>query len=146
MRKNQVVLVTALTAMLLAPAATAGSLEGFLDSVDVRASANVGAFRADLTVTFGVTDDKVDALFEIMPKASDVYMCLRLGEVAHKPIDSVVEAHRRHQGQGWGVIAKELGIQPGSAEFHQLKAGRLPGSEDGGSHGNGDKKGGKRRG
>ena len=27
------------------------------------------------------------------------------------------------KGQGWGAIAKDLGIKPGSAEFHALKNG-----------------------
>ena len=27
--------------------------------------------------------------------------------------------------KGWGVIAKNLGIKPGSEEFHALKTGRL---------------------
>jgi hypothetical protein len=27
------------------------------------------------------------------------------------------------KGQGWGVIAKSLGIKPGSPEFHALKRG-----------------------
>jgi hypothetical protein len=30
-----------------------------------------------------------------------------------------------NKGKGWGVIAKNLGIKPGSAEFHALKRGDL---------------------
>jgi hypothetical protein len=33
----------------------------------------------------------------------------------------VLEIYERDHGQGWGVIAKRLGIKPGSAEFHALK-------------------------
>ena len=36
---------------------------------------------------------------------------------AEKP---AVEAFKR-EGAGWGVIAKNLGIKPGSAAFHELK-------------------------
>jgi hypothetical protein len=65
-------------------------------------------------------------MFEVMSKPSDVYMCLRVGEVAEKPVDRVIEEYTRHRSQGWGVIAKNLGIKPGSDEFHALKSGRLP--------------------
>ena len=43
----------------------------------------------------------------------------------YQPVRVVTE-FREHAGQGWGVIAKNLGIKPGSAEFHALKNGRLP--------------------
>ena len=116
-----------LASVLIVPtAATAGGLESFLDNVEIRASADLGSFKADLSLTFGVSEGKVDGLFAVMSKPSDVYMCLRIGEVANQPIDRVVEEHRRNKGQGWGVIAKNLGIKPGSDEFHALKSGRLP--------------------
>jgi len=132
------------SALFVPAAATAGGLESFLDNVEIRASANIGAFKADLSLTFGVSEGTVDGLFEVMSKPSDVYMCLRIGEVADQPIDRVVEEHKRHKGQGWGVIAKNLGIKPGSDEFHALKTGTLPLHTGGGSSGKKDK-GGKSR-
>jgi hypothetical protein len=122
-----------IVSMLVASsAAFAGGLEGFLDEVDVRASADLGSFRADLSATFDVSERRIDGMFEIMSKPSDVYMCLRLGEVAHQPVDRVVQEYEAHRGQGWGVIAKNLGIKPGSEEFHALKAGRLPARDNNG--------------
>jgi hypothetical protein len=119
--------VLVLVSVLIVPsAATAGGLESFLADVDIRARADLGSFRADLSLTFGVSEGKVSGMFEVMSKPSDVYMCLRVGEVAKQPIYRVIEEYKRHQGQGWGVIAKNLGIKPGSDEFHALKSGRLP--------------------
>jgi hypothetical protein len=120
-------------ALLSSGTATAGGLESFLDEIEIRASKDMGSFRADLRLNFDVSDGTLDGLFEIMPKPSDVYMCLRVSEVAQQPIDRVVEEHQQHKGQGWGVIAKNLGIKPGSEEFHALKAGRLSSSSGGGS-------------
>lgn len=120
--------VTALafTFALIAPLCTmAGGLEGFLQELDVKASADLGAFKADLSITFGVSKPKIDGLFELMTNPGDVYMTLRIGEVAEQPIEQVVAEHKKNKGQGWGVIAKNLGIEPGSAEFHALKEGRL---------------------
>jgi hypothetical protein len=61
------------------------------------------------------------------------------GGVAKQPIDRVVEEHRKHKGRGRGVIAKNLGIKPGSDEFHALKAGQLSSNNGGGSSGNKNK-------
>jgi len=119
--------VLVLALVLIAPsAASAAALGDFLDEVDIRASKDFGAFKADLSVTFNVSEGKVNGMLEVMSKASDVYMCLRVGELAHQPIDRVINEYQRHRGQGWGVIAKNLGIKPGSDEFHALKSGRLP--------------------
>jgi hypothetical protein len=147
MRKSHYVvgLMVLATVLMVSPAATAGGLEGFLDSIDVRAGADLGSFRADLRLTFGVSEGKIDGIFGVMSKPSDVYMCLRVGEVTGQPMARIITEYQRHRGQGWGVIAKGLGIKPGSAEFHALKANRLPTA---GERGSSDRKGmrGKARG
>ncbi len=122
-------------ALLFSGTATASGLESFLDEVEVRASKDMGSFRADLSITFNVSDGTLDGLFAVMSNPSDVYMCLRIGQVAKQPIDRVVEEHQRQKGQGWGVIAKNLGIKPGSEEFHALKEGQLSSNRSGGSQG-----------
>jgi hypothetical protein len=113
----------------------AGGLESLLKEIDVTASADLGAFKADLSVTFGVSGPKVDGLFELMTSPADVYMTLRIGEVANQPVEQVVAEHKKSKGQGWGVIAKNLGIEPGSEEFHALKENRLSSHSGGKSSG-----------
>lgn len=129
--------------LLFPGTATANGLESFLDEVDVSASKDMGSFRAELRLSFDVSNGTLDGLFEVMSKSSDVYMCLRIGEIAKQPIDLVVEEHQKHKGQGWGVIAKNLGIKPGSEEFHALKAGRF--SSNGGSGSSDNKNKGKNK-
>ena len=121
-------IVTALAfacALLVPVPAAAGGLDSFLGEIDLTARADLGAFKANLRLSFSVSDSEISGLFEVMSAPSDVYMCLRIGELADQPIDKVVAEHKKHKGQGWGVIAKNLGIKPGSDEFHALKAGRL---------------------
>ncbi len=128
--------ITALTfacALIVPVPAAAGGLDSFLGEIDITARADLGAFKADLRLSFGVSDSEIGGLFEVMSAPSDVYMCLRIGELAHQPLDKIVAAHKKHKGQGWGVIAKSLGIKPGSDEFHALKAGRLSSHSGGGS-------------
>jgi hypothetical protein len=38
-------------------------------------------------------------------------------------MDYVIDQYRSDKGKGWGVLAKTLGIKPGSREFHALKDG-----------------------
>ncbi len=130
---HKVITALAFTCALIVPVPTAaGGLDSFLGEINVTASADLGAFKADLRLTFGTSDSKISGLFEVMSAPSDVYMCLRIGELADQPLDRVVAEHKAHKGQGWGVIAQNLGIKPGSAEFHALKAGRLS-SQGGGT-------------
>ena len=56
----------------------------------------------------------------------DVYMACSIASLIGRPCRYVVEQYERDHGQGWGVIAKRMGIKPGSAEFHRLKQGFVP--------------------
>jgi len=119
-------LTLAVATLLIGPSlAAAGGLDSFLEELDLRAKMDIGSYKADLSVIFDVSDREVSGMLEVMSKPSDVYMCLRVGELAEQPVGRVLEEYQRHEGQGWGVIAKNLGIKPGSAAFHALKADRL---------------------
>ena len=50
-------------------------------------------------------------------------MVLRLGEIAGKPVEEVISNYKAGKGQGWGALAKSLGIKPGSKEFQAFKNG-----------------------
>jgi len=126
MKHASLVAVAAAALLVLLPAdASAMELDGFLGEIDLRASADIGAFHADLNATFDISSGEVDGLFEIFDRPADVYIALRIGELCDAPLERVVDQYRKNKGQGWGVIAKNLGIKPGSAEFHALKQGRL---------------------
>jgi len=40
-----------------------------------------------------------------------------------RSIGYVTDKYKKHKGNSWGALAKELGIKPGSEEFHALKGG-----------------------
>jgi hypothetical protein len=52
-----------------------------------------------------------------------------------------MKEYQVHKGKGWGVIAKNLGIKPGSKEFHALKKGDLGGDDVDVGKGKGKRKG-----
>lgn len=56
----------------------------------------------------------------------DVYYACAIAQALGRPCRYVVDEWERNHGKGWGVVAKELGIKPGSAEFHRLKRGFVP--------------------
>lgn len=56
----------------------------------------------------------------------DVYFACTLASILGRPCRYVVEVWERDHGKGWGQVAKELGIKPGSPEFHRLKRGFVP--------------------
>ena len=53
----------------------------------------------------------------------DIYYACAIASVLKLPCRNVVDEYDRNPGQGWGNIAKRMGIKPGSAQFHALKRG-----------------------
>jgi hypothetical protein len=123
-----------LAVLLMQPAAgfCGGDLDGFIHNLNVQASADLPGFKARVSAQFGVPLPQVETVFAEVRTPGDAYMVLRVGEVARQPQDMVLQEYKANQGKGWGVIAKNLGIKPGSQEFHELKKGF-----DGGGSGKG---------
>jgi hypothetical protein len=71
----------------------------------------------------------------------DAYMCFRVGQVASQPVEVVTKEYQANKGKGWGKIAKNLGIKPGSKEFHALKKGDITGDYADAGKGKGKGKG-----
>jgi len=93
-----------------------------LITIDAEASLNFGAFRADISGRYNITDNKIDYLSaEVGMNAGDIYMTVELCKITGKTVDQVVVVYENNKGKGWGAIAKDLGIKPGSPEFHALK-------------------------
>jgi hypothetical protein len=56
----------------------------------------------------------------------DVYMACTIASIIGRPCRYVADIWERDHGRGWGAVAKDLGIKPGSPEFHRLKKGFVP--------------------
>jgi len=102
-----------------------GGLDGFLSNLNVQARADMGGFSAKVSAQFGVPFQQVEAVLKTVDTPADAFMVFQLGQMAHRQPEVVVQSYKTHKGKGWGVIAKELGIKPGSREFHALKNGDL---------------------
>lgn len=93
-----------------------------LKEINVEAEADIGGYKARLAADFGTSEKTVSLMLEKeRMKPGDAYMALRISNVARVPVETVIAEFRRNRDKGWGVIAKNLGIKPGSPEFHALK-------------------------
>ncbi len=92
--------------------------------IDANAQLDFGGFKADLSASYNVSTTKIDSWsVDLGMKAGDIYMALDLAKITKKPVDEVITVYQKDKTKGWGVMAKELGIKPGSPEFHALKNG-----------------------
>jgi hypothetical protein len=135
MKKIMVVFV--LFILAASPAFAAGGIDAFLNNLNVQARADLGGFSAKVSAQFGVPLPRVQAAIKIAEHPADAFMIFQLGQMSHKPYEEVVKVYQKQKGQGWGVMAKSLGIKPGSREFHALKNGDMaftgaPGGKGGG--------------
>lgn len=91
-----------------------------LKEINQKAKDHPGTFSKELSAEFGIDQAKVDQMVQSMPPA-DVYMIAQTAETTKKPVEEITKTYQQNKDKGWGVIAKEAGIKPGSAEFHALK-------------------------
>ena len=111
---------------LLSPLmALAGGLDDFLANVNIQARADLPGFSAKISTQFGVPGPRVQAVIQSVQQPADAFMIFQLGQMSGQHPDRVMTVYAPNKNKGWGVIAKELGIKPGSAEFHALKSGNL---------------------
>lgn len=149
-------------AMILigAPVCVRADLDGLLSGLNNQARADLNDYTIRLSVQFGAPLPQVQSLVRTAASPGDAFMCLQLARMTGLSADRVWQTYRVNRGKGWGVVAKELGIKPGSAEFHALKRGDFAltgapgggaangrgngssgGESQGGGHGNGKGKG-----
>lgn len=55
----------------------------------------------------------------------DVYFACSIARALGIPCLEVVQRYERNPGIGWGNLAKQMGIKPGSPAFHALKNGAV---------------------
>jgi hypothetical protein len=128
------------------PGVARADLNVFLQKLNVQAKADIGKYTVQLGAQFGVPQEQITAIIKKTDSPADAFMVLQLGQMSKKDNDTVVRTYQGSKSKGWGAIAHELGIKPGSPEFHALKRGdfALTGQPGGGSehgHGKGHGKG-----
>lgn len=149
MRKFFILLFTFVLPMGFSTSVCASDF-AWLNQLSVEAQADPAGFAARLSTRFHIGSAEVTAVIDKVGNQADAYMVMRLAEMSHHSISYVSEEYTRYPHQGWGALAKSLGIKPGSREFHTLKAGqdlyvrnddyRKMGNGNGHAHGQGNGK------
>jgi len=81
-------------------------------------------FIGEMTGYYGAPRSLVTELLDQRRwSPGDVYYACAIASVLNLPCRDVVREYDRNPGQGWGNIAKRMGIKPGSPQFHALKRG-----------------------
>ncbi|MDQ3046281.1 MAG: hypothetical protein M3R27_01950 [Bacteroidota bacterium] len=114
--------ITTVNSQILSFSASTGDSEVdvVLRDVDVQAHADISFFKSDVSATFNIPRPRIESALLIL-SPGDLFYAAQLSISIGKPFETVVESYKKNKGKGWGVIAKEMGIKPGSAEFHAMK-------------------------
>lgn len=93
-----------------------------LGNLNVEAKTDLDNFKVDLSISYEISRTKIEYLFDVVQmEPADVFLTLELSALSNRPVEDVVEIYRVNRDKGWGYIAKELGIKPGSEDFKSLK-------------------------
>jgi len=122
MKAYKMFLVVIMVLLLYPSLIIAGDFD-WLKDLSITAQADPSGFKAQLAARFQIGDARINAVIGNVEQPGDAYMVLRLGEIAKLPPEQVLKEYKSSKGKGWGVLAKNLGIKPGSREFHALKSG-----------------------
>ena len=114
-------------------------MDTHLSEINESASSDYEAFKDKLSENSEITDEEIDRYInEENMEPADIYYASVLSSASDRPISEVVGMYK--EKKGWGAVAQELGIKPGSEEFHELKANTMKKSgKDKGKKNKGDK-------
>jgi hypothetical protein len=122
--RNKFLTVVLVLVVLLSVAVTARG-EITLDSVLVQINSSgrndFGYFRTQISLTYNVPKTRVNYYYTSLRMApADIYMTMELASICRVQPERVVTVYRVNRGRGWGYIARQFGIKPGSKEFKRL--------------------------
>jgi hypothetical protein len=97
------------------------AFEASLNDIGASAKVDLPGFSAEVSLQWGFPAPQVQASLSQGLAPAEVYLAAGLASVSGKPLAFVVDAYKQNKAKGWGAVAKELGIKPGSKEFKALK-------------------------
>jgi len=96
-------------------------LDLVLSNLNVEAGVHVDAFVSELSISYTIPKVQIeDLVYTMRMPFGDVFVSVWLAASMKKPISAVAKEYDVNKDKGWGVMAKNLGIKPGSDAFHSL--------------------------
>lgn len=105
---------------LFIPKTGDAELDKTLTDINNEAIKDLNIFKDHVKNVLQLPIKKTEELLQVL-SPGDIFMAAQTAVVTSKPVDDVVKAYEKNKDKGWGAIAKDLGIKPGSKEFHALK-------------------------
>jgi len=100
------------------------SFDATLEKIGIEANADTVGYLSRLSTRHGIAEHEIRQAMEVHRlSAPDIYMATALAQATGRPLPTIAAQYRESPSRGWGAIAKDLGIKPGSREFHSLKQG-----------------------
>jgi hypothetical protein len=98
-------------------------LDAMLGTINVEERGDPDGFVVHLSRSQNVPEAEIRlARTRYGLSAGETFMATVLSSLFGKPVDFVAQEYSRNRGQGWGVMAMNRGIKPGSWEFKRMKA------------------------
>ena len=120
----------------------------WMASLNLRSDSDPYGYKSGLASRFRTPETQLSLILKSVGAPADAYMVLRLAELSGRPPEYVLKQYQGKKSKGWGALAQDLGIKPGSREFKALKGGHdmydFDDRRDDRNHGNGNKEHGKK--
>ncbi len=98
-------------------------LDSLLTKITLQERSDPEGFILHLGRSQRVPDEEIrQARIRFGLNAGDTYMATVLSRIFKTSVGDVAEEFSKNQGRGWGVMALNRGIKPGSLEFKEMKA------------------------
>lgn len=92
----------------------------YRNHADRYGSDNPALFGQMLARQYNLNESAIGDLHQLFNRNwGDLALGLEMGHLSKKPMNTVLGTYEKNRG--WGNIAKDLGIKPGSDEFHRMK-------------------------
>lgn len=97
-------------------------LDNFLQDLNAAAGGKLDVFVADLSIAYNVPKEKIFSYIQAQNlQPADVLMLLQLVKVSGKPFGQVFKQFKQYRVQGWAVVSRTVGVQPGTSAFVLLR-------------------------
>jgi len=100
--------------------AIGGDLD-FLKKIDREVREDIMEFTKQMSFGFGLSIPEVEVIIKGFPHPSDAFMIIRIGKLSNHSLEDALRVYNSNSNRGWGYIAKQMEIKPGSREFNELK-------------------------
>lgn len=98
------------------------SLDLELGNLNLSATADKDNFIREMSASYNTSDASIKGMIEKDGmEPADIFMSFEISRLSKKKVDDVVAEYRKSKAKGWGYIAKQMGIKPGSPQFKELK-------------------------